>query len=479
VKRLAFLCAVLLLTVAGFVRPAFAAAGQSASNAASAVGVLTGDPTAWWIGLPLLVVVLLIGAYVLRRDRRRGTVLTIVGAAVLVLGITIVRARYAPGAADMASMQSVSGGAPIPVTIAIVGGSMSVGTSIDVPANVAPFLEQDIVARAPGLLTDFSVYVGDHVRAGQIVARLDEPELQSGADAAAANARAAAANAASAFSTEVAAQSEASAKRAQASYWQTEIARERYLYTQGAVSAQEYQNERAQSEAARAAYASASANVSGAQALTASATAMTAAAQADANGKAILAGYASVIVPYDGIVMKRLVDPGAVVAAGTPVLRVAVVDRLRVQAQVAQVDLAGITIGTPLDVRFDDGSITHGRVTSISPVLDPNTRTALVEAVVSNAAGKYQPGGFVRAIVHPTQGMDRDITTVPSVAIVGGASPAVWIDRDGSAHRIDVTVVSDDGQTADVRGALRAGMHVVVDGAANLEEGDAIVEASP
>jgi RND family efflux transporter MFP subunit len=471
-KRKNLFCyALLLLWVADTPVRAWAASGAN-QQAASSVGVLPGDPSAWWIGIPLLLAVLLIGFLAWRRRRSRGTLWMVAAAATLVLVVTFVRARYAPGAMDMSSMQAVSGGAPTPVTIAVLG-TTSGRASIDVPATLAPFLQQDLVARVPGLVTGLSVYAGDRVRAGQVVAFLNEPELQSDAAAAAADESAAVQNAAYARSAAAAATDDVSAKRAQARYWASEIAREHFLYSQGAVSAQEYQDELAQATGARNAYAAARANAAGAGAQAAAAAAQIAAAQSMAGGKASLAGYASVIVPNDAIVMKRLVDPGVAVTAGTAILEIAVIDRLRVQAQVAQADLASIDIGTPLDVDFDDGQTAHARVTSISPVLDADTRTAIVEAVVANPGDRYQPGGFARVVLHPRQ-MRKDAFSVPSAALIGGASPSLWIDRDEAAHRIPVTVLSDDGVNASVRGALRSGMRVIVAGAANLEEGDAV-----
>lgn len=472
-----FCYALLLLWVADTPIRAWAASTAN-QQTASSVGVLPGDPSASWIGIPLLLAVLLIGVFAWRRHRSRGTLLAVAAAAILVVVVTIVRARYAPGAMDMASMQAVSGGAPTPVTIAILGTTAG-SANVDVPATLAPFLQQDLVARVPGLVTGLSVYAGDRVRAGQVVAFLSESELQSEAAAAAADESAAVQNAAYARSATSAAADDVSAKRAQARYWASEIAREHYLYTQGAVSDQEYQDELAQAAGARNAYAAARANAAGAGAQAAAAAAQVAAAQSMAGGKASLAAYASVIVPNDGIVMKRLIDPGVAVTAGTPILQIAVIDRLRVQAQVAQADLASIDLGTPIDVDFDDGQTAHARVTSISPVLDADTRTAIVEAIVANPGDRYQPGGFAHVVLHPRQ-MRSDAFSVPSAALIGGASPSIWIDRSGSAHRIPVTVLSDDGVNASVRGALHTGMHVIVEGAANLEEGDAVDDqASP
>lgn len=412
--------------------------------------MIPGDPTAWLIGVPVLIAVIVIGALVLRRDRRPVTIGFVVAAALVVIAITMARAKYASSALDMSSMQSASGVAPIPVTTTILRDVRG-GSEVQAPGNVAPFLTQDIVARASGLVTGLSIYAGDRVRAGDVIARLDEPELQSDASAATAQARAA--------------ESDVAARRAQDEYWAKELSREHSLFEQGAVSAQEYQNERAQAVAA--------------QAQASAAQQQAEAARSNAQSKSIVAGYAAVVVPYDGIVVKRLIDPGAYVQAGTTIARIATIDRLRVQAQVAQQDLGAISVGTPLDATFDSGGTIRGRVSSISPVVDAATHTATVEAIVSNANGAYQPGGYAHITLHVQQAAQRGIFSIPSNAVTGGLHPTIWTVVNGTAHRNSVDVLSDDGTQARVRGPLNRGMHIIVDGASNLEDGDAVTETTP
>ncbi|HVA27266.1 MAG TPA: efflux RND transporter periplasmic adaptor subunit [Candidatus Baltobacteraceae bacterium] len=440
--------------------------------------MIPGDPAAWHIGVPLLIAVVVIGAFALRRDRRPLTMAFVVAAALLVVAITAAQSKYASPAGDMSSMQAASGFAPIPVTTTVLRDAKD-GGEVQAPGTLVPYLTQDIVARTSGLVTGLSTYTGDRVAAGQVVARLDEPELQSDANAALAaaesaqNGAVASENSASAMSADV------TATRAKYTYWTRELVRERSLLEQGAVSPQEYESERAQMISAQATLDSARANASAAQAQAMAMREQVAAARSNAQSKELLAGYATVVVPSDGIVVKRLVDPGVYVAVGTPILRVATIDPLRLQAQVAQQDLNGIAVGTPFDATLDGGRIMHGRVSSISPIVDSSTHTATVEAIVRNSGDSYEPGGYARVVFHLQAPMQRGVFVVPSAAIIGGAEPGLWTIVNGAAHRRPIVVLSDDGTRARVRGSLANGMHVIVDGASNVEEDSPVTETTP
>ena len=440
--------------------------------------MIPGDPSAWQIGTPILVVVLLFGAFVLRRDRRLTTITLVSAAVLLVLVVTIARAKFASPAMDMSSMQAASGVAPIPVTTTVLQEARGSG-EIRAPGSIDPYLSVDIVARVSGLVDGLSKYTGDRVSAGEVIAHLDEPELQSDAGAALAQARSAESTVTVSTQTAAAMSADVDAKRARNLYWAKEINRERSLYEQGAVSAQEYQNERAEAESARAAFDTARSNAQAAEAQVSAAQQQAAAARSLAQSKGVMAGYTSVVIPSDGIVVKRLVDQGAFVTAGTTILRIATVDRLRVRAQVAQQDLAGISIGMPLDAIMDSGRSIHGRVTSIAPVVDEATHTATVEAIVENASGSFEPGGYARVVLHVHSGEQSGVFSIPSTAIIGGDHPYVWALVNSAAHRHNVSVLSDDGEQARIRVDLKAGAHIIVDGASNLEEDDAVSETSP
>lgn len=435
-----------------------------------------GNTSAWETAFFALLVLMVAGYFIVRRDRRPvALVLATVAIAAIVI-LAIAQARYAAPPMDMSSMSQAQGGAPIPVTLATIRSDADTQT-ISAPANVQPYLTQSIVARTSGVLGDFTAYTGDRLAAGDVVARLREPELRSNAQAAGAATQAAQSQAAAAEDTAFATTADLSAATEQVRYWNAELKREKMLLAAGAVSTQEYQHERAQAVAARATYDAARAKIAAARSSVRSAQAQVTQASATAQTQNIIAGYASVVVPDDAVVMKRLVDPGVYVQAGTPILQVAVISRLRVQAQVAQRDMSRVRVGAPIEVTFDHHTVVHSRLSSVSPVADPTTHTAIAEAIVQNPGNRLQPGGFVHMVIHVRRVMPANSFSVPSASVVGGASDAVWVNRNGAAHRVPVTVIADDGTSAQIRGpGLRPGMRVVVVGAQHLEEGQAISE---
>ncbi|MDQ6926070.1 MAG: efflux RND transporter periplasmic adaptor subunit, partial [Candidatus Eremiobacteraeota bacterium] len=423
----------------------FAVSGADGGNAAMAgMSSSAGNPDAWKYAAIALVAILVLAmlVVVVRRNRRPLTIGIVLGSALVVVVLAIVQARYASPPMDMTAMSSVQGSGATPVTLASVRTTQS-DARIRAPGTIAPFFTQEVVTRAAGVLRGFNVYAGDRVAAGQVIALLDAPDVHSRAAASAAEAQAQAATArasaieahhhapnavviaeadAGALQRDIAAaQADVVAKAAHVRYWQNEIRREKSLLDQGAVSMQEYQDESAQQAAAQGAYAVAGnkvgalqqqltasrtkamdavASVSQMQAQADAAQALARRAQANASTDATLAAFTTITSPGDAVVVKRLVDPGVYVQTGTAIARLAVVNRLRVQANVAQRDLAHVAVGAPVDATLQDGTVMHGRVSSIAPVADPATHTASVEAIVNNARAGLVPGGFVQVVIH-------------------------------------------------------------------------------
>jgi multidrug efflux pump subunit AcrA (membrane-fusion protein) len=232
-----------------------------------------------------------------------------------------------------------------------------------------------------------------------------------------------------------AAKQELAMAKADLNYWQAEIERAKTLYEQKAISKDELQREQAQFETAQAKLAQAKAMAQVAQAKVRQAEAAIQAAQAKltqvnaeiaktqamvqeaeagihrgerhvlhaeavrAQSQAaltvarIVRGYTEIRSLTDGYVVERLVAPGTLVTAGTPILRIAQLDIVRVQAFVSEKDLAGIRLGTPITVRsLKDGKEWSAKVTTIFPSADPTTRTGLVEALVPNIDGTRDKG---------------------------------------------------------------------------------------
>ncbi|MGO8671461.1 MAG: efflux RND transporter periplasmic adaptor subunit [Capsulimonadaceae bacterium] len=302
---------------------------------------------------------------------------------------------------------------------------------------------------------------------------------------------------------------------ANAEYWRAELAREKQLADAGAVSRAEYQNEQAQAQAASAAVdqgeakvtqarateraaqagvieanrqvdvaragvqmAIADITVADSQAQEAGATAV--GAEAAAREAAVVQSYTRITSPVNGVVIVRPIAPGTLVQPGTVLLKIAEIDQVRVQANVAVTDLAGIHVCRPVRiVPQDGGPAIDAHVTSVFPSVDTDTRTGIVEAVIPNPGHRLLPGAYVamRIVKHT----DRNSLLVPADAVVTqGGQSTVWTIRAESgpttAHQVIVQVAGTDGASAEVvSGHLGRGDKVVVRGLAGLSEGERVV----
>lgn len=180
-------------------------------------------------------------------------------------------------------------------------------------------------------------------------------------------------------------------------------------------------------ERAKAMIQEATANTHRAQRHVLHAEAVRAQAQASLTATRIVRGYTEIRSLTDGYVVERLIAPGTLLTPGTPILRIAQLDKVRVQAFVSEKDLAGIQLGAPVVIQSaKDGKQWTAKVTSIFPSADPTARTGLVEAIVDNVGVQLLPGQSV--IVRISKRRIPDALTVPNEAITQfNGQPAVWV----------------------------------------------------
>jgi membrane fusion protein, heavy metal efflux system len=179
-----------------------------------------------------------------------------------------------------------------------------------------------------------------------------------------------------------------------------------------------------------------------------------------------------VLAPIGGEVVERLVSPGQVVQAGqTQVFTISDLSTVWVLANVYQADLAFVHTGEDVSLQTDAYPGTfHGRISYISPALDPNTRTLQARVVVDNPAEKLKKdmyctvtvtaGTIANAIAVPDSAVLRDDNNQPFVYVAAGAN---------QFGRRDVeTGQSENGKTQIVKG-LSAGERIVGDGSLFLQ----------
>jgi len=187
-----------------------------------------------------------------------------------------------------------------------------------------------------------------------------------------------------------------------------------------------------------------------------------------------------VVSPIDGIATLIDVRAGDAVEAGDVVAQVAILDSVRVDADVAGETVGEVKAGAPVVVeeRFVGARATDridGRITRVSLGANPDTRLFRVEAVVDNSDGRLRPGLVVTLNVI----VDRigPVAVVPRLAImseeevVPGSAHDVFVVEDGLAHLRTVELGQGEEQLLEVVSGVEDGDKVVVFGANRLHDG--------
>ena len=426
-----------------------------------------------------------------RRPSRLVAFLALAG--LLAAGVWAWQANVGGGGRHGGGMTAqVQPGPPVfPIEAAAVVREPIAGT-VTYTGSVAAFSEEDIYPRVTGRIVEMLVYPGEAVRAGQILARLDDVELSSRVREAEGMAATARANRAQMEADLGAARhgvvqmdKELAMVEAELGYARGVAARSERLVGVGAISRQEYENDRsmasgleAKREAARARLEQARAMEGSAVKKLEAADAMIAQSAAVLRTATVVRDYATIEAPSQAYVVKRLVAPGVLVQPGMAIFKIARIDRVRLQANVGERDLAEIRIGAPVVVRSlaSDQAALRARVTSVFPFVDQGPRTAVVEALVDNPTRRLLPGqyGAMTIVIGERPGA----LTVPRAAVARlGRASTVWVARDGLAVRRDVITGLENGDRVEIRSGLAEGERVVARGREALYAGARVVEA--
>jgi RND family efflux transporter MFP subunit len=303
-----------------------------------------------------------------------------------------------------------------------------------VSGAVAPVEEMQLGVEVSGLrVTELLVDVGQPVRRGQVLLRLDRRVLDSELQQAEAALR----------------EAEAGAALARANLARGEnLARERYISA-------------GQLDELRAARTQAEARVG--------------TARAARDAAALRRSFAELRAPADGIVSKRLVQPGQVVAAGGELLRLIRDGRLEWRAELPVAQLPAVKPGDRIALRGPGGVVVEGRVRAVSPGVDAATRTGTVYADLPDPKG-LAAGAYLEGRIDTGR---AQVATVPAAAVVlrDGFPTLFTIEaRNGTrlARAQRVRTGAGGGDRVELLDGPKPGQPVVVKGAGFLADGDAV-----
>jgi RND family efflux transporter MFP subunit len=193
-------------------------------------------------------------------------------------------------------------------------------------------------------------------------------------------------------------------------------------------------------------------------------------AQQNVRNLATMRSYEQLRAPFDGVITARFADPGALLQGATtnqssslPVLAISDTSRLRIGAYIEQGDVPSVHVGDAVvvsDAANPDRQVT-ARISRNAGMLDPRTRTLMVEIDVDNRAGFLLPGAFAYVAVQvPRAGLPQ----IPVAALVqrGGTSAVAVVGDDGVVRFRPVKVASTDGLMISVAEGLAPGERVAL-----------------
>ncbi|MDR7554808.1 MAG: efflux RND transporter periplasmic adaptor subunit [Armatimonadota bacterium] len=406
----------------------------------------------------------------------------------LTLGLLAALALAVVGATQWIGRRSAAREAPQqqPRPVPLVRTATVVATRLveqtTLPGEVRASAVVDVTARIPGRLGAILVEEGAVVAAGQLVARLDDPELEHAvrqAEAALDVQRARLAQLRAGARPQEVAQAEAAVHQAEVALAQAEreLARTQQLFADGLVARAAVDRAQTDVELARARLRAAQEQLAlvrqgprvedlqAQEALVRQAEATLAQQRARLRELRITA-------PIGGVVTRVPVERGAVVSTQTVIATIATLRPVEVVVRLPETDLPRLRPGSRARVVADavPGRVFEGRIARRAPALDPASRSVELVVEVLNRDLALRPGMFVRATVVFDE---RDALMVPSDAIVRRGDAAVlFVMRSPTVveeRRVRIGYV--DGSRSEIVDGLTAGEEVVVAGQQGLRDG--------
>ncbi len=305
------------------------------------------------------------------------------------------------------------------VAVAIVPAERrEIVSTVTYTGTVIPKSVVKMFPRIEGWIEDILVDVGDVVKKGQLLIKLDERELLT----------------------------TRAERRAHRVFTQREYQRDARLVKEGAIAQSEADRSRMMFEEARA---------------------------KDQQIETLLS-YTEVTSPIDGLVTNRLklINPGELVHPTTHLLDLADTQQMRVQVKVAGKDLPHIQVGTTATVRFPSLSVENtiaAQVSAVFPQLNPRTRTSTIELMVENPKGHLRADMF--AIVDLVLEQKSDAITIPRQAVlqIEGESVVFTTDTVVAMKQPVVLGISSNNMVEVVEG-IQEGDMVITKGARGLTD---------
>jgi membrane fusion protein, multidrug efflux system len=326
----------------------------------------------------------------------------------------------------------------IPTVAVVLPDAKALNATLDLPGRLEAYSRAPIFARVSGYLKTWSADIGAKVRAGQVLAEIEAPDL----DQQLLQARA-----------DLASQ-EASAKLSEAT-----LTRRRSLIASNFVSMQEIDERSADLSNKKAAVNSGQANVERLEAL---------------------AGYKKITAPFDGVVTARDTDVGALINAGggsgPPMFVISDITKLRVYVNVPQSYVPAIKIGARAVITMPEypNRTFAATVEASSQSVDVASGTTRMQLALDNAGGELMPGGYANV----RMSLQRDTVPlhIPASALIFNQSGlrVATVGADDKVRFKDVTIARDLGKDIELASGIAADDRIIIAPPDGIADGDQV-----
>jgi RND family efflux transporter MFP subunit len=358
----------------------------------------------------------------------------------VVTAVVIVIAGILPRIQARTALRKETAEMAVPAVVVIQPKRSAPAQEIILPASVQAFADAPIYARTNGYLKKWYVDIGGHVKAGQLLAEIDTPEV-----------------------TQQLRQSLADLATAQANLNLSKITADRFsgLLKTDSVSKQESDNAAGDFEAKKANLQSAQANVKRLQELQA---------------------FQKIYAPFAGVITARNTDVGALIDSGssggvrTELFHIVQPDKLRVYVSVPQVYSQAAKPGLTADLTLSEfpGRPFQGKLVRTANAIDPTSRTLLVEIAVDNPTGQLFTGSYAEVHLKLPTAASAFILPVNTLLFRSEGLRVAAVGDDQKVELKQITLGHDYGSEIEVIAGLNGNEKIIVNPPDSVTTGETV-----
>lgn len=361
------------------------------------------------------------------QKQRKSFIISVLVISLLFIGVAIFSKRKSEQPASATQTK-----APISVGVQSVAESKALSNSLSYGATVVGDQEVTLTARTSGTITNANFNLGDYVTAGRMLAKIDDIGNIKPEDG---------------FQSSQVQQAQLAVDQAKKAY---DLAKKAYENAKE-IDDPSTSTLKGQRDLAKLQYEN---------------SLITAQSTVDAH-------YAT--SPISGRIVQKHVSVGDSITIGQPIATISKTETVKLQFYVEQDRVARFSRGMQLSVTDTIGNKSAATITSISPQADPSTKRFLIEATPKRGQANLASGTIVTVIADLISKASENTIYLPlSVISVGQNETYIFITKDNTVEKMPVSIVSVDGETAEVSGEFTDEMQIIVKNNKLVKSGEKI-----